>query len=118
MHADALHAYPPEALPMKIENSAKPIGPVPGSAGSRVSGTRPAVGGVRAAETSAGQTAAVVSTTLSAVGGAEATFNSQKVAEIRQAISEGRFQIDPEKIADGLLNSVREMLAQRDGRTT
>jgi negative regulator of flagellin synthesis FlgM len=118
MHADALLAYPSEALLMKIENSAQPIGPVPGPAGSRVSGTRPAVGGVKAAETSAGQTAAVVSTTLSAVGGAEATFNSQKVAEIRQAISEGRFQIDPEKIADGLLNSVREMLAQRDGRTT
>jgi negative regulator of flagellin synthesis FlgM len=59
----------------------------------------------------------VVSATLSAVGGAEGAFNSQRVAEIRQAISEGRFQIDPERIADGLLNSVREMLAQADGRT-
>jgi negative regulator of flagellin synthesis FlgM len=117
MHADALLAYPSEALLMKIENSAKPIGPVPGP-GSRVAGTHPAAGGVKAAETSAGQTAAVVSTTLSAVGGAEAAFNSQKVAEIRQAISEGRFQIDPERIADGLLSSVRDMLAQRDGRTT
>jgi negative regulator of flagellin synthesis FlgM len=118
MHADALHAYPSESLPMKIDNSAKNIGPVPGPAGSRVSGARPVAGAAKAAETSAGQTAAVVSATLTAVGGAEGTFNSQKVAEIRQAISEGRFQIDPEKIADGLLNSVREMLAQRDGSTT
>ena len=103
---------------MKIDNSAKTIGPVPGPAGSRVSGTRPTAGGVKAADASTGQTAAVISATLTSVGGTEGTFNAQKVAEIRQAISEGRFQIDPEKIADGLLNSVREMLAQRDGRTS
>ncbi|MBK8121916.1 MAG: flagellar biosynthesis anti-sigma factor FlgM [Sulfuritalea sp.] len=44
--------------------------------------------------------------------GSEAAFNSQKVAEIRQAISEGKFQINPERIADGLISSVREMLGQ------
>lgn len=33
-----------------------------------------------------------------------------RVAEIRQAISEGRFKIDANRIADGLLDSVREML--------
>jgi negative regulator of flagellin synthesis FlgM len=50
---------------------------------------------------------------LHAVGGSEAPFNSEKVAEIRQAISEGRFQINPELIADGLISSVREMLDQK-----
>lgn len=52
------------------------------------------------------------------MGGTEPTFNAQKVAEIRQAISEGRFRIDPERIADGLINSVREMLTQRNGQGT
>jgi len=52
------------------------------------------------------------------VDGLEAAFNSQKVAEIRQAISDGRFQINPERIADGLITSVREMLAQQGGRPT
>lgn len=33
-----------------------------------------------------------------------------RVDEIRQAISEGRFRVDPERIADGLLDSVRELL--------
>jgi len=37
--------------------------------------------------------------------------NSARVAEIKQAISEGRFQINPERIADGLLESVQQMLA-------
>ncbi len=36
--------------------------------------------------------------------------DSARVDEIRQAISEGRFRVDPERIADGLIESVREML--------
>ena len=103
---------------MKIDNSAKTIGPVPGPAGSRASGTRPAASGARAADLAAGQSTTVVSSTLNSVAGSEAAFNSQKVAEIRQAISEGRFQIDAERIADGLISSVREMLAQQNGGAT
>jgi negative regulator of flagellin synthesis FlgM len=37
--------------------------------------------------------------------------DAARVAEIKQAISEGRFQINPERIADGLLESVQQMLA-------
>ncbi|GAB3390871.1 flagellar biosynthesis anti-sigma factor FlgM [Azotobacter armeniacus] len=33
-----------------------------------------------------------------------------RVAEIRQAIGEGRLQIRPERIAEGLIESVRELL--------
>lgn len=36
-----------------------------------------------------------------------------RVAEIRQAISEGRFEISSERIAKGLLNSVQELLGPR-----
>ncbi|MCF8150254.1 MAG: flagellar biosynthesis anti-sigma factor FlgM [Burkholderiaceae bacterium] len=42
---------------------------------------------------------------------ATAPFDSQRVAEIRQAIAEGRFQIDADKIATGLIDSVRDLLA-------
>ncbi|MDO9244440.1 MAG: flagellar biosynthesis anti-sigma factor FlgM, partial [Rhodocyclaceae bacterium] len=38
--------------------------------------------------------------------------NAERVAEIKAAIAEGRFQINPERIADGLLTSVREMLGR------
>lgn len=40
-----------------------------------------------------------------------------RVDEIRQAISEGRFKVDPERIADGLLDSVRELLGERSGQS-
>lgn len=53
-----------------------------------------------------------VSASLQEVGAGEAPVNAQKVAEIKQAIAEGRFQINPERIADGLLNSVRDMLGR------
>jgi negative regulator of flagellin synthesis FlgM len=37
--------------------------------------------------------------------------DTERVAEIKRAIAEGRFQVNPERIADGLLQSVRDMLA-------
>lgn len=43
----------------------------------------------------------------------DGVHDADRVAEIRQAIAEGRFQINPERIADGLIESVRDMLAGR-----
>lgn len=40
-------------------------------------------------------------------------FDTAKVEAIKQAISEGRFTIKPELIADKLINSAKELLAQR-----
>lgn len=37
-------------------------------------------------------------------------MNSERVAEIRQAIAQGSFKIDSSKIADSLIDSVRQML--------
>ena len=98
---------------MKIENSSKPLGPVATPSGPRVAGNRAASSPVRMGAPSSEQTSAVVSAALHSVGGAEAAFDTQKVAEIRQAISEGKFQINPERIAEGLINSVRDMLQHR-----
>lgn len=52
------------------------------------------------------------SSQLQALGGSGESqpMDTAKVEAIKQAISEGRFKINPEKIADGLLNSVKEML--------
>ncbi|MGC3874858.1 flagellar biosynthesis anti-sigma factor FlgM [Halomonas sp. GXIMD04776] len=40
--------------------------------------------------------------------------DTARVAEIRQAISEGRLDIRPERIADGLIDSVRDLLGRSD----
>jgi negative regulator of flagellin synthesis FlgM len=49
----------------------------------------------------------------SALSGGEQVMDVARVAEIKQAIAEGRFQIKPERIANGVLDSVREMLAKQ-----
>ena len=41
--------------------------------------------------------------------------DSAKVDEIKQAITEGRFKVDTGKVADGLIESVRQMLTTQPG---
>jgi negative regulator of flagellin synthesis FlgM len=41
-----------------------------------------------------------------------APFDSKRVEEIRQAIADGRLQIDADKIAGRLLDGVQELLAK------
>jgi negative regulator of flagellin synthesis FlgM len=54
------------------------------------------------------------SSQLQALSGGEGQpMDSAKVDAIKQAIAEGRFNINPEKIADGLLNSVKELLTNQ-----
>lgn len=43
--------------------------------------------------------------------GATPPFDSARVDAIKQAISEGRFKINPEKIADKLIASAKELVA-------
>ena len=40
------------------------------------------------------------------------TIDDARVAEIRESISAGRYQINPSKIADGLISTVRDLLNQ------
>ncbi len=39
--------------------------------------------------------------------------DTKKVAEIKQAISEGRFQVNASAVADGLIASVRDLVGAR-----
>jgi negative regulator of flagellin synthesis FlgM len=40
------------------------------------------------------------------------SINAAKVAEIKQAISEGRFKVNSEVVADRLINTVRELIRE------
>lgn len=98
---------------MKIDSSVKSLGGLAG--GTRKETAKPAA---TAPQSSGGQSAEVELSPLSArlqeIESAMASSpvaDSERVNAIRQAISAGTFKIDASKIADGLVDSVRQMLA-------
>ena len=99
---------------MKISTNLTPSTAGPVADGGRA---RPAAGPARPAATSAGDQVALSSLSsrlqeIESSVAAEPTVDTKRVAEIKQAIAEGRFQINSDKIAGGLLDSVRDMLSK------
>lgn len=100
---------------MKIDNSIKKTGGLPlGATETRGGKGAEKTGG--AAKTGAAATTqqgVQISSQLQALAGGEGVFDTQKVAEIKAAIAEGRFQVDAEKVAAGLLDSVKDLIHTR-----
>ena len=94
---------------MKINSAIPSVGSAPDSGRTRSPVATPSQSGTDSAER---VDISSLSARMLEVGAGDAPVNAQRVAEIKQAISEGRFQINPERIADGLLASVRDMLGQ------
>lgn len=96
---------------MKIENSNKPLGNV----SANDPRPRPVHSGGPSASGAAGDKVEL-SSLSAAMQQAETAMaevpmvDQSKVDEIKQAMSEGRFKVDAEKVADGLIESVRQML--------
>lgn len=101
---------------MKIENSGKPVA----TSAANEARNRAAIAGQKASTTVAAASDKVeLSSLSSSLQKAEAAMadtpaiDQKKVDEIRQAISDGRFKVDANRVADGLIASVREMLGRQ-----
>ena len=99
---------------MKIEDSLK-------STTSASVATTQARGGKsteKAAPVASSSANVQLSTQVQALAGKSSTagvFDTKKVEEIKAAIASGQFQVDPEKVADGLLESVSDLIQSRKG---
>lgn len=50
---------------------------------------------------------------MSAASGSGPVFDAKKVEEIKSAIASGQFTVDPEKVAQGLMDTVRDLISTR-----
>ena len=100
---------------MKIDDAAKKapgLGVITtqtrGSRGTEKSGT---------AKTAATDTVSLSSQSqaLAGVSNDSAVFDVSKVQEIKDAIASGRFQVDAGKVADGLIDTVKDLIRPSRG---
>lgn len=75
---------------------------------SATRGSAPAQGAATTLASAADQPRLASSTAL--LPSPNGDFDAARVAKIRESISAGRYQINPAKIADGLLSTVRDLL--------
>lgn len=100
---------------MKIEKSPKPLSVVPGSEGqARAPAAKPA-GGAQSSST-AGTSVHLGATSSQLLSMENSMANSPvvdvaKVAEIKQAISENRFQVNSGVVADRLIETVKDLIS-------
>ena len=100
---------------MKIEKSSNPLPATPvGDAGKRTatsgaSSSQAAVSSESGTSVHLGSTSARLRS-MEAAAASTRPVNTQKIAEIKQAISEGRFQVNSSVVADRLLNTVRDLI--------
>ncbi|MEO8154605.1 MAG: flagellar biosynthesis anti-sigma factor FlgM [Rhizobacter sp.] len=99
---------------MKIGNPAdKPAGPAPVAATRTHSGeaAKAHEGAAPSTDPSAKVELSNTAATLLS-GGTNSEFDADKVARIAQAISDGKFEINAEKIADRLIANAHEVLGK------
>ncbi len=102
-------------MPVKIDKSSKPLPLAP--AGEGKARTPVAKPGDNAPSPAASGTSVNLGTTSAQLRSMESRVantplvNASKVAEIKQAISEGRFQVNSSVVADSLIRSVTDLIS-------
>ena len=97
---------------MKINDSIKKpgvpgVGTTPAGAGKSAGKASPA----KAASDSVHLSSQLKALTAQVAG--TSVFDAKKVEEIKAAITDGRFQVNAEKVAEGLIDTVKDLIHKR-----
>lgn len=95
---------------MKIDNTIKPNTSVSSDSKTRSARTEASAGAQSDSRVQLSSLSSSLQQIEQVIGQAP-VVDSSKVDEIKNAISQGRFSVNPEKVADGLIDSVRQMLS-------
>jgi len=101
---------------VKIDSSSNPLLPTPGGEGKARAPVAATVN--NAPSTPSGTSVSIGSSSaqLLSMGNTSASTppaNASKVAAIKQAISEGRFQVNSSAVADSLIKSVTDLISSQ-----
>lgn len=91
------------------------IGPLEPKPSPAPAATDRKTGAAPAATTAEPSAKVALSSSAAALAGADnadGTFDAEKVARLAQAIKEGKFQVNPEVIADKLIANAQELLGK------
>lgn len=95
---------------MKINDVSKKVSDLPVTPGQPRSGRATEKTEVAPGSSSDNVSLSAQSQALAKTAGGEAVFDSGKVEEIKAAIAGGSFRVNTERVADGLIDSVRELI--------
>ncbi|MDY7575026.1 flagellar biosynthesis anti-sigma factor FlgM [Actimicrobium sp. CCI2.3] len=99
---------------MEINDSFKKTGPVGASSTTAKASASKGAEKAEPAKTNSQSDNVKISAQAQAIGGSS-TFDVKKVNEIKAAIASGTFQVNPEKVANGLIDTVKDLLSSRKG---
>lgn len=97
---------------MKIDNSVKGAGAAVSNDASRQRADKAPATTPGSAASAQVQLSSLSSLGVDSVLAKTSVTDSRKIAEIKQAIADGQFSVNADKIASGLLDSVRELLGK------
>lgn len=103
---------------MKIDNSSKPVSQ---TKATQATDKKAGAGAAKRPASSVSQDKVDISSLSAQLQALENSLqqvevvDSQRVEAIKQAISEGRFKVNPDAIADRLIATVKEMVLSRKG---
>ena len=100
---------------MKIDDTSKKTAP----AGVTTTQTRAGKGAEKAAASNKASSSNVTLSTqvqaLTSQVSSASVFDTKKVEEIKAAIAGGQFQVNAERVADGLMDTVKDLISARRG---
>jgi len=100
---------------VKIDDASKKIAGVGVNATQTRAGKGPDKADAAGKASSDNVTLSAEAKALTSQASASGVFDSKKVDEIKAAIANGQFQVDAERVADGLMDTVKDLISTRKG---
>lgn len=101
---------------MKIDKSLQPVSTVSVNDGKRRADVTPSASASASQENNVHLSSNIAKLqNIDSSPASGSIVNTARVQEIKQAISEGNFQINPEVVADRLLETVKELIQSKKG---